>query len=152
MDLTSEYGSPVEIDRVTCDVVKRPSPKRRLIPMRVSDGFKTFVLDQLDELGDITPKAMFGGVGLYRRGMFFAIMAADVLYLKVDDTNRSDFERAGSKPFRPYGGDEPMTMGYWAVPLEVLESAPELIAWAMKAVKVAQRAQSRSARSSRRTS
>jgi DNA transformation protein len=132
-------------------VVKRSSPKRRLIPMRVSDGFKSFVLDQLDELGDITPKAMFGGVGLYRRGFFFGIMAADVLYLKVDDTNRSDFERAGSKPFQPYAG-KPMTMGYWAVPLDVLESAPELIAWVAKAVKVAQRAQPRSARSPRHTS
>ena len=46
---------------------------------------------------------MFGGVGLYCRGMFFGILAADVLYLKVDETNRPDFERAGSNPFTPYG-------------------------------------------------
>jgi DNA transformation protein len=61
--------------------------KRRLRPLRVSDGFRTFVLDQLEAIGDVTPKAMFGGVGLYSRGVFFGILAADVLYLKTDDTN-----------------------------------------------------------------
>ena len=35
--------------------------------LKVSDGFKSFVLDQLEELGDVMPKSMFGGVGLYRR-------------------------------------------------------------------------------------
>lgn len=123
--------------------------------MRVSNGFKSFVLDQLVELGDISPRAMFGGVGLYRAGVFFGIMAADVLYLKVDESNRQDYERAGSKPFQPYA--EPLaaedvgsgTMQYWAVPLDVLESAPELIEWARKAVAVAKKTQTISRRKAR---
>jgi DNA transformation protein len=113
--------------------------KNRLIPMRVSDGFKSFVLDQLDELGEVTPRSMFGGVGLYRAGVFFGILAADVLYLKVDDANRPDYERAGAKPFKPYP-NRPGTMQYYAVPLDVLESAPELIAWARRAVAAGVRA------------
>ena len=106
--------------------------------MRVSDGFKSFVLDQLEGLGNVTPRSMFGGVGLYRAGVFFGILAADVLYLKVDDGNRPDYEEAGSRPFRPYA-DRSGTMQYWAVPLDVLESAPELVAWARKAVASAER-------------
>src|SRR5438876_1570946 len=98
----------------------RAKPRRpvrnRLSPMKVSDGFKSFVLDQLEELGDVTPRAMFGGVGLYRRGVFFGILARDTLYLKVDETNRAQYERAGMKPFRPYP-DRPGTMQYYAVPL-----------------------------------
>jgi DNA transformation protein len=117
--------------------------------MRVSEGFKSFVLDQLAELGDITAKDMFGGIGLYCRGVFFGLMAAYVLYLKVDDTNRRDFERAGSKPFKPFAG-RPMTMGYWAVPVDVLESGFELSAWAARAVNVAQRAQATAARPRRK--
>ena len=62
---------------------------RRLEPLTVTAAFKTFVLDQLDELGDVTPKSMFGGVGLYQRGVFFGILARDTLYLKVGDPNRA---------------------------------------------------------------
>jgi DNA transformation protein len=104
--------------------------------MRSSDAFKSFAVDQLESLGDVSAKAMFGGVGLYSRGLFFGIIAADVLYLKVDERSRPDYEQAGSKPFMPYAG-RPMTMHYWAVPVEVLESAPTLVDWARKAVAVA---------------
>ena len=107
--------------------------------LHVSDAFRTFVLDQLEELGDVTAKSMFGGVGLYCRGVFFGIVARDVVYLKVDDTNRADYERAGSHPFRPYP-DRPGTMQYYAVPVDVLESAIDLVAWARKAVRVAEAA------------
>jgi DNA transformation protein len=113
----------------------------RVIPMRVSDGFKSFVVDQLVELGDVTPRSMFGGVGLYCAGVFFGILAADVLYLKVDETNRPDYERAGAGAFKPYR-NRSGTMQYYAVPLDILESAPELIAWARRAVAVARRAAS----------
>ena len=120
----------------------RAKPRRpvrnRLSPMKVSDAFKSFVLDQLEELGDVTPRSMFGGVGLYRRGIFFGIIAADVLYLKVDATNRPDYERAGMHAFKPYP-DRAGTMQYYAVPLDVLESGLDLTAWARKAVDVAAR-------------
>lgn len=116
---------------------KRP-PERRRSPLGVSDSFRSFVLDQLDELGDVTPRSMFGGVGLYRRGVFFGILARDVLYLKVDEENRGDYERAGMAPFKPYR-DRPGTMQYYAVPVDVLESAFELAAWARKSIAAAER-------------
>jgi DNA transformation protein len=107
-------------------------------PLHVSDGFRSFVLDQLQELGDVTPRAMFGGVGLYHNGVFFGIIAGDQLYLKADDTTRRDFERAGMKPFKPYA-DRPITMKYYGIPLDVLESPIELARWARKAVAAAER-------------
>jgi DNA transformation protein len=122
----------------------RPAPripaKKTLRSLKVSAGFKAFVLDQLEELGDVTPKSMFGGVGLYHRGVFFGILARDTMYLKVDEGNRDDYERAGMKAFKPYPGRaRPGTMPYHAVPLEVLESASELAGWALKAIKAAER-------------
>jgi DNA transformation protein and related proteins len=104
--------------------------------LRVSDAFKSFVLDQFEELGDVTPRSMFGGVGLYHRGVFFGILARDTLYLKVDDRNRPDYTKAGMKAFKPYPG-RGGTMRYYAVPLEVLESPIELAGWARKAVAAA---------------
>jgi DNA transformation protein len=108
----------------------------------VTDAFRTFVLDQLEALDAVTSRAMFGGVGLYCRGLFFGIIARDSLYLKVDDQNRPDFVNARMQPFRPYP-DRPGTMQYYAVPVDVLESAPELSRWARKAVRVAERAAAR---------
>ena len=112
------------------------SPAKKLRSLKVSDAFKRFVLDQLEEIGDVTPRAMFGGVGLYHAGVFFGLLARDTLFLKVDDSNRPDYEAAGMAAFKPYPG-RGGTMRYYAVPLDVLESAPELARWARKAVAVA---------------
>jgi TfoX/Sxy family transcriptional regulator of competence genes len=113
-------------------------PRERLASLKVSAPFKAFVLDQFDELGDVVPRSMFGGVGLYWRGVFFGIIARDTLYLKVGDENRRDYDRAGMKPFRPYA-HRAGTMQYFAVPVSVLESASELAAWARKSIAVAER-------------
>jgi DNA transformation protein and related proteins len=104
-----------------------------------SSGFEAFVIDQLSDLGDVVPRKMFGGVGLYCDALFFGLIARDELYLKVDDQTRPLFEAAGSTPFRPYD-DRPVTMQYYVVPISVLESAPDLVAWARRAVAAAARA------------
>jgi len=57
------------------------------------------------------------------------------LYFKVDDSNRPDFEEAGTGPFRPY--DDDRTMNYYEVPAEVLEDPDELKRWCTKALEVA---------------
>jgi DNA transformation protein and related proteins len=121
----------------------RASAKKRLRSLKVSESFKAFVLDQLEELGDVAPKSMFGGVGLYHRGIFFGILARDTLYLKVDDGNRPDYEDAGMKAFKPYPGRQGGTMRYYSVPLEVLESPIDLAEWARKAVVAATTGQPR---------
>lgn len=108
--------------------------------MRVSMGFREFVLDQLGGLPDLRAKAMFGGIGLYAGDVFFGMMAADLLYLKVDDTNRRDYEAAGSGPFAPYADPAGMTMPYYNVPAGVLESAPTVVEWAKRSIAVAKAA------------
>jgi DNA transformation protein len=108
---------------------------RKVRPMAVTSGFKQYILDQLEGLGDVTARAMFGGVGLYHRDLFFAILAGDTLYLKVDDRTRPDFEAAGMRPFKPYA-HRPATFQYYEVPVGVIEAAPTLVEWARKAVNV----------------
>jgi len=126
-------------------VAPKKARSRRLRSLKVTDAFRTFVLDQLDGLGDVVARAMFGGVGLYCRGVFFGIIASDVLYLKVDDTNRRDYERAKMGPFTPYP-DRSGTMEYFAVPIEILEQPSDLAEWARKAVDVAKRGERRAKR------
>jgi DNA transformation protein len=106
--------------------------------MTVSDEYLTYVIDQLEDLGPVRYKRMFGGAGLYFEDLFFAIVADDVLYFKVDDTNRADYEASGMGPFRP-DPDQDMVMQYYEVPVDVLENKNTLRNWAEKAVRVAER-------------
>jgi DNA transformation protein and related proteins len=117
----------------------RPASRTTRTRPRVSDAFKQFVLDQLEDLGDVEPRTMFGCYGLYSGGVFFAILAGDMLYLKVDDETRPGYERAKSAPFRPFP-KRPASRNYYAVPVSVLENAPELTRWARRAVGAAERA------------
>ena len=126
----------------------------KLKPMRVSMGFREFVLDQLGGLPDLRAKAMFGGVGLYAGDDFFGILAADALYFKVDDKSRPAYERDGSQPFAPYVDRPAMRMtSYYAVPAAILESPTDLMKWARQAVGVAKASNNaKKAKKAKRTS
>jgi DNA transformation protein and related proteins len=117
--------------------------------MAVTRGFVDFVVEQLEGCGVIATKRMFGGVGIYCGDIFFALIDNDILYLKVDDSNRDDFVREGCQPFQPYGpaGE---TMGYYNVPAAVLEDADELTKWGRKAIAVATATKNRQKTRSRR--
>ena len=97
--------------------------------MPVTDGFTSFVLEQLDPLGPLTPKRMFGGVGIYAGDLFFALIAGDVLYLKADDATRAARENAGARPFSP-PANRPKGKGsnrYYSVPAAILEDGDALL-------------------------
>jgi DNA transformation protein and related proteins len=105
--------------------------------MSVSNDYREFVLEQLAAAGRVSPRAMFGGVGLYLDGIFFALIDDDTLYFKADEASRKRFEAAGSRPFCPDRSRPEQAMGYWQVPAEVLEDPDELVAWAREAAGVA---------------
>jgi DNA transformation protein len=111
-------------------------PRIKFRSLRVTAAFRDFVLDQLSRLPQLHSKKMFGGVGLYSGHLFFGIVAADELFFKVDDSNRTAYQAAGSEPFRPVV-DRPVSMSYWRVPIEVLEDPGELATWALAAIRAA---------------
>jgi DNA transformation protein and related proteins len=116
--------------------------------MAVRSSFQILVLDQLSRaIPGIRARSMFGGVGIYSGQLFFALIADDTLYFKVDESTRPDFEARGMGPFRPFG-DEGETMKYYQLPEEVLEDPEELRSWAEKAVAIA--GQKKARRPSRR--
>ncbi len=106
--------------------------------MAVSDEYLTYVLEQLEGVGPVQAKRMFGGVGIYCRRAMFALVADDVLYLKVDDSNRADFEDVGAEAFQPFP-DKSSVMSYYEAPADVLETKDRLAAWAQKALQAALR-------------
>jgi len=111
--------------------------------MPVTDSFRHFVLDQLEQCArGIQAKRMFGGIGIYCGDLFFALIMHDRLYFKVDDQTRPRFEAEGMEPCRPYG-DSLAAIKYYEVPPGALESPDDLRAWVRDAVAVAQRAATR---------
>ena len=109
--------------------------------MTVSDSYRDFVVEQMNRVRPVTAKRMFGGVGIYSQGLFFALIAEDRLYFKVDDTTRPDFEQLGMEPFRPFGEDR--AMGYYEVPADVVEDPVQLAPWMQKAIDVSSDAKRR---------
>jgi DNA transformation protein and related proteins len=106
--------------------------------MSVSDGYRTYIVDQLGALPALSARRMFGGLGLYSGEWFFALIDDDVLFFKVDDTNREDYVSRGMKAFMPFPGQP--SLGYFQVPEDVIEEAEELTRWARRSVEIAQRA------------
>jgi DNA transformation protein len=96
-------------------------------------SFKRFVEDQLAGLRGVACRAMFGGYGLYHRGVFFGIIFKDQLYFRTDANTRATYETQGMKPFRPSAKQTLVT--YYEVPAEVLENAEMLAAWAAEAAR-----------------
>ena len=103
--------------------------------MAVSQSYREFVLEQLGRVTPVTGKSMFGGAGIYAQRLFFALIAEDRLYFKVNDATRPYFERRGMEPFRPFGEDS--AMGYYEVPVDVVEDVNQLEIWMKKAIDVA---------------
>lgn len=102
--------------------------------MAVSLEYKAFLEDQFERFGSVTIRPMFGGAGIFRDGVMFGLVANETLYLKAGDENRDDFEARGMSPFTYHGKSKPVSMSYYEVPIDVLEDAQDLKAWADKAL------------------
>jgi DNA transformation protein and related proteins len=114
-----------------------PSKPRR-------NEFVEHVLELLAPFGHVSARRMFGGHGIYRDGLMFALVAGDVLYLKADGENRREFEDAGSEPFSYEARRKRVILSYWRAPEESLESREAMQSWARTAFAAALRAKASS--------
>lgn len=106
-----------------------------------NSGYTNYILDLLLPLGNMKARKMFGGFGIYKNDIFFALIINNILYFKVDDAHQSDYESSGSKPFSYTNKNNKLVhMSYWEVPIDILENQDKLDEWVKKAVQAAQRA------------
>ena len=96
------------------------------------ESFKDFVLDQLQELDDVEARRMFGGHGLYQDETFFGILHKGELFFKIDASTVGEYRRRKMKPFRPNA--KQTLKSYYQVPVDIIEDADELRAWAAQAI------------------
>lgn len=107
--------------------------------MAATSQFKTLVQDQLQELGEVQIRPIFGGAGVFYNALMFGLIADDELFLKVDDGNRQDFKDAGMAPFTYLTKKRSVTMSYYRMPDHVFEDRQQLCEWAEKAIAAALR-------------
>ena len=103
-----------------------------------------FINDLFAPFGPVTLRRMFGGAGIYREGLMFALVFDGAIFLKVDDASIPDFEREGSRPFVYTRAKSPGKIGraslsYWRLPERLYDDPEELTVWAERALAIARR-------------
>jgi DNA transformation protein len=86
-----------------------------------------------------TLRRMFGGIGVFKAGLMFALVAADILYMKADEATAPRFAAEGFGQWIYPGRDRPVPMPYWQVPDRLFDDADEFREWALIAFDAAER-------------
>jgi DNA transformation protein len=107
--------------------------------MSHDDGFVDYLCELLAPIGLAQGRPMFGGYGLYLDGLMIGLVIDGGFFLKADDLTKDRFAKAGCEPFVYHGQEKPITMSYWSVPAEALESTDEMESWAKLALAAAER-------------
>ena len=97
--------------------------------------------DVFAPFGAVSVRRMFGGHGVFFDGLMIALVADDVLYLKVDEASVGTFIDRGSAPFVYEKRGRAMTMSYYEAPASMLDDPEVAKAWAALAFAAALRAQ-----------
>lgn len=101
---------------------------------------RTAIEDLFAPLGPVSVRPMFGGHGIYRAGVIFALEAGGEIFLKADGTSEPLFRAAASTPFtyRKKTGVQ-ATLSYWRLPHEALDDDEALVRWCRLALEAADR-------------
>ena len=105
--------------------------------MANSNGFISFLLEQLQPLGGVSAKRMFGGHGVFRDGLMFALVVDDQLYFKGDEALAEKCRHLGLTRFSYNKAGKVCHINYYQAPESSLDDPEELIDWAQQAFSVA---------------
>ena len=106
----------------------------------MAGGFREFVEELFAPLAGTTIRRMFGGHGVFRDGLMFAILSDDVLYLRVDAVTQPRFEAERSEPFVYEGKGRSVRLPYWRVPDWLFDETDAFLEWAQAGFAAARRA------------
>jgi DNA transformation protein and related proteins len=106
---------------------------------KAPDSFTQHALDQLEPLGNVGARWMFGAWCLTLDGNMLAIVDGGKLYLKVNDETKPVFAQAGGEPFTYFhkSKNARVEMNYRSVPDGDLDDRAALLRWARLAADVA---------------
>ena len=103
--------------------------------MPLSPGFTDYAVELLAGVGRVQARRMFGGAGLFRDGVMFALLDDDVIYLRVDDALQAELQAQGSVPwvYSMKRDGAVRDMGYWRMPETAADDPDEAVTIARRA-------------------
>lgn len=109
--------------------------------MALTKEFAAHLEDLFSVLPGSSVRRMFGGAGVFRDGLMYALSLDDGrLALKADAETQPQFLAEGMEEWSyPYKGGK-KSMGYWYMPERLLDEPEELGQWARSAFEAAMRA------------
>jgi len=87
----------------------------------LSQDLANHIIDLLLHWGKVTSRLIFRGYGIYHHGLMFGLIADGIFYLKVDDSNLTDYEAANCEPFTYETKTKRVALSYWQAPAEIME-------------------------------
>ncbi len=103
-------------------------------------GLEDLLEDLMAPLGGVTIRRMFGGRGIFKDGLMFALLSSrDVFYFKADDETTPAFVAEGCEQWTPEMQGRVMPMPYWRAPERLFDEPDEFAEWARAAFAVAVR-------------
>ena len=108
--------------------------------------FVAYAVDLMQSIGPVNAKAMFGGYGIFLKGLMFGLIADSILYLKADKETEEGFKAKGLGQFTYKIKGKELKMSYYQAPAEALEDGKEMNFWAADAYSAAVREASRKRR------
>jgi len=102
---------------------------------------KAEIEEMFSALGAVTIKRMFGGKGVYHKGLIVAVEVRGEMLLKADAISGPEFEAAGARHWAYEGKNgKPIYMPYWSVPEDAFDDPDIMARWVRLAYAAALRA------------
>jgi len=96
---------------------------------RPPDPAVQHLLDLMRGFAAVRARRMFGGHGLYRDDIMFALLADGDLYLKVDEQSRDVFVKRDLRAFTFSAKGRTVSLSYHEAPAEALEDEAVMAQW-----------------------
>lgn len=106
--------------------------------MTASAEYTEYVLELLEPVGPVKTSRFFGGVGISRRSVQFAMIMGNSLYFVVDDNTRKKYEKSDMSSFSyTTKKGRVQVRKYFELPEEVLTDPEQLRLWTEESIQVA---------------
>jgi DNA transformation protein len=87
----------------------------------MSKEFVEYIIEILEPFGNIKARKMFGGYGIYKNMLMFALIADNELYFKADSDTAKYFKSQDLEPFTYQAKGKLIALSYYKISPEIIE-------------------------------